>query len=123
MIKRIVIVTLLFLLLFFASYVIHNAVLNHSLSFSLIGVYLFHVVSAIFVYVTVEVVFSKLPNQAGYSYLMMMCLKIGAFVLIFQKSVFSEMVLSEAERISLVTPLFLFLITEAISVGKLLNNK
>jgi len=54
---------------------------------------------------------------------MMMCLKIGAFILIFQTTVFSKTTLSQAERISLVVPLFLFLIIEAISVGKLLNNK
>ena len=123
MIKRIAIVFLLFILLFGISYGIHNSILNQNTSFSLIAVYLFHTLSAIMVYITVEIVWSKLPNQAGYAYLMMMCLKIGAFVLVFQKSVFSEIILSQVERISLVIPLFIFLIAEAASVGKLLSNK
>jgi len=123
MIKRIILVAVLFILLFVVSYSIHTSLLNENLSFSLINVYLFHTISVILVYITVEVVSSKLPNQAGYAYLMMMCLKIGAFILIFQTTVFSKTTLSQAERISLVVPLFLFLIIEAISVGKLLNNK
>ncbi|KAA5827396.1 hypothetical protein FPF71_00695 [Algibacter amylolyticus] len=123
MIKRIVIVAALFLLLFGVSYGIHSAIISSNLSYSLLNVYLFFAISAVLVYATVEGVFSKLPNQAGYAYLMMMCLKIGAFVLIFQKSIFSEVVLSRVERVNLVVPLFLFLIAEAVVVGKLLNDK
>ncbi|MEP3837358.1 MAG: DUF6168 family protein [Algibacter sp.] len=123
MIKRIVLVALLFLLLFGVGYGIHSAVINSNPSFSLLNVYLFFAISAVLVYATVEGVFSKLPNQAGYAYLMMMFLKIGAFVLIFQKSVFSEVLLTRLERVNLVVPLFLFLIVEAVVVGKLLNDK
>ncbi|MFV9549529.1 DUF6168 family protein [Algibacter sp. PT7-4] len=123
MIKRIVLVVVLFLLLFGFGYGIHAAILETNLPFSLLNIYIFFAVSAVLVYATVEVVFSKLPNQAGYAYLMMMCLKLGAFVLIFQKSVFQEALLTKIERINLIVPLFLFLIAEAIVVGKLLNNK
>ncbi|SFC95621.1 DUF6168 family protein [Algibacter pectinivorans] len=123
MIKRIVLVAVLFMLLFAFGYGVHSAVVDLNLTYSLLNIYLFFAVSAVLVYATVEGVYSKLPNQAGYAYLMMMCLKIGAFVLIFQKSVFHEVVLSQAERINLVVPLFLFLIAEAVVVGKLLNDK
>ena len=56
-------------------------------------------------------------------YLTLMFFKIGAFVLIFQTSVFANENLTQMERIGLVIPLFLFLITEAIAVSKLLNSK
>lgn len=123
MIKRIIIVALLMVLTFAISYTIHVNVLTQNLSFSLLGVYLFHTIGAFFVYSFVEVVSGKLPNQAGYAYLMMMFLKIGVFVLIFKNSVFTDTPLTQVERVSLVLPLFLFLIVEALSVGRLLNSK
>lgn len=111
------------MLLLGVSYAVHSSFLNENLFFSLLSIYIFHAVSAVFVYATVEIVSNYLPNQAGYSYLMMMCLKIGAFVLIFQTSVFAKSPLSQVERVSLVIPLFLFLIVEAIVVSRLLNSK
>ena len=123
MIKRISIIIAALLLLFALSFSIHSAILSQSLGFSLLNIYLFFVLGAILVYGVVEVVFSKLPNQAGYAYLMMMCLKIGAFVLIFQQDVFSKADLLQVERISLVVPLFLFLAAEAVAVANLLNSK
>ncbi|KAB1159011.1 hypothetical protein F7018_07690 [Tenacibaculum aiptasiae] len=93
------------------------------LSFSLFAVYLFHVIAAIIVYFIVEFIADKMPNQAGYAYLASIFLKIGFFVLIFQASVFANEQLTKPERFSLVIPLFLFLILEAIAVSKLLNSK
>ncbi|WGH74734.1 DUF6168 family protein [Tenacibaculum tangerinum] len=126
MIKRIFLFIATALALFVVSFFLHDYLLtakNIHTSFSLIQVYTFHVTSAILVYSIVELVAQKLPNQAGYAYLASIFLKIGFFVLIFQATVFANIELTKAERISLVIPLFLFLITEAIGVSKLLNNK
>lgn len=126
MIKRILFFLIAVLLLFVISFFLHHFILQSkeiSVSFSLIGVYAFHVISAIIVYGIVELVAEKIPNQAGYAYLASIFLKIGFFVLIFQASIFANEELTKPERISLVIPLFLFLITEAIAVSKLLNNK
>lgn len=126
MIKRILFFLIAVLLLFVISFFSHNFILQSkeiSVSFSLLGVYAFHVISAIVVYSIVELVAEKTPNQAGYAYLASIFLKIGFFVLIFQASIFANEELTKPERISLVIPLFLFLITEAIAVSKLLNNK
>ncbi|ALJ05559.1 hypothetical protein APS56_10685 [Pseudalgibacter alginicilyticus] len=120
MIKRILFVVAIFLLLFLISYNLHNYFLNSTPSYSLLDVYLFHVIAAIIVYVIVELVFSVLPNQTGYAYLALIFLKIGLFVLIFQNSIFSNDNLTQLERIGLIVPLFLFLISEAVSVSKLL---
>jgi hypothetical protein len=121
--KRILIVTSLFLALFVLIYNIQNYFLNEVLSFSLLNVCLFHLIAAIIVYASVELVANKLPNQAGYAYLTLIFIKIGAFVLIFQSSVFANDNLTQVERLVLVVPLFVFLITEAICVSRLLNNQ
>lgn len=123
MLKRIVIVVVGVLLLFAIGYGVHAALLHQNLSFSLLHVYLFFTVSTIIVYAIIEAIASVLPNQAGYAYLAMMCIKIGVFVLIFKEDVFLKADLSQAERVSLIVPLFLFLAAEALAVVKLLNDK
>ena len=126
MIKRILVFLAAIFIVFAVSYFTHDYVLQLkevSLSYSLFSVYLFHVVSVVIVYAIVELVAYKLINQAGYAYLVSVFLKIGFFVLIFKTSVFANEALTKPERISLVIPLFLFLISEAIAVSKLLNNK
>jgi hypothetical protein len=126
MIKRILYFIVLIIVLYLISYNLHWYLLtiNDSyLSFSLHSVYLFHVIAAGIVYAIVELVADKLPNQAGYAYLASIFLKIGFFVIIFQAPIFENDNLTKPERFSLVIPLFLFLISEAIAVSKLLNNK
>ncbi|WP_422089740.1 DUF6168 family protein [Tenacibaculum ovolyticum] len=126
MIKRILYFITAVVLLFAVSYTSHSYFLsarNVALPFSLFFVYLFHVIATGIVYVILELIASKLPNEAGYGYLALMLLKIGFFVLIFQDSVFAGAELAKSQRVSLVIPLFIFLITEAIAVSKLLNSK
>ena len=123
MAKRILLVTSIFFILFLAAYNLQAYLTTETISFSLLHVYRFHLIAAIIVYTSVEIVAEKLPNQAGYAYLTLMFIKIGAFVLIFQSTVFANDNLSQMERIALVIPLFLFLIIEAVSVSKLLNSK
>ncbi|WP_435261063.1 DUF6168 family protein [Tenacibaculum sp. nBUS_03] len=126
MIKRILFFLAVMLIVLVISYFPHNYVLTGKeiqLSFSLLGVYAFHAIAATIVYLIVELVAYKIPNQAGYAYLASIFLKIGFFVLVFQASVFNNEQLTKPERFSLVIPLFLFLIIEAIAVSKLLNSK
>ncbi len=126
MIKRLMFFLASMAVLFIGAFMLHTYGVNtgeYELVFSLLGVYSFHFVAAIIVYTIVEVTANKLPTQAGYAYLASIFLKIGFFVLIFQATVFTETPLTKVERISLVIPLFLFLIAEAVFVSKLLNNK
>jgi len=123
MLKRIIISVAIIIAAFFISYGLNKSLIDIQLQYSLFSVYLFHALSAIIVYLIIEFLFTKLPNQVGYAYLMLMCFKIGAFALIFQKSVFAVELEALQERISLVVPLFIFLIIEALLVGKLLTNK
>ncbi len=124
MIKRILYLLIILIVLFSISYSLNNYLSGETvLSFSLLKVYLFHAITAFTVYVIVELIADKMTNQAGYAYLTSVFFKISLFVLIFQNSVFAKEKLSKLEEISLVAPLFLFLIAEAIAVSKLLNNK
>lgn len=124
MIKRIItyvsFIALLFVVVFFTH---QNFIRIENLRYSLFFVYLFHSISTLIIYILIEVISMKLPNQAGYAYLASIFLKIGFFVLLFNATVFSDAVLEKEERISLVIPLFLFLIAEAIAVSRLLNSK
>lgn len=126
MTKRILIFIGVMTALFGLSYGIHSFILNAqeaSVFYSLLGVYIFHLIAAMFVYGIVELVAKFLPDQAGYAYLGSIFIKIGFFVLIFKASVFSNVEMPMPERLSLIVPLFLFLFAEAIFIAKLLNNK
>lgn len=124
MIKRILLFLSALVLVFIVSYFLNSyLVVEEKFAFSLLSVYLFHTIAAFIVYSVVEFIADYMPNQAGYTYLASIFLKIGFFVLIFNSSVFANGNLSKSERFSLVAPLFLFLITEAVAVSKLLNSK
>ncbi|MDO6743391.1 hypothetical protein BA195_02755 [Tenacibaculum soleae] len=126
MIKRILYLILTVIILFLVSYSVHEYVLTLkevNLPYSLLSIYIFHVIATIIIYVSLEFLADNLPNEAGYGYLAFMLLKIGFFLLIFQDTVFGEEKLVKLEKVSLVIPLFIFLATEAIVVSKLLNNK
>ncbi|MFV0541906.1 MAG: DUF6168 family protein [Aestuariibaculum sp.] len=122
MIKRILIFSISILVLFVVTFTIHNQLSTVPISFKLLNVYVFHAIASIIVYASVELVSEKIPNQAGYAYLMLICFKIGAFVILFNP-VFVQDSLSQAEKLGLIVPLFLFLTAEAIGVSKLLNSK
>ncbi|CAM1334276.1 DUF6168 family protein [Tenacibaculum aestuariivivum] len=126
MIKRILYFIIVTILLFIVSYFSHHYLLNIqgiTLPYSLFSVYLFHLFATSIIYIVLEFTADSLPNEAGYVYLASMLLKIGFFVLIFQEDVFTEVKLVKVEKVSLVVPLALFLISEALAVFKLLNSK
>ena len=123
MFKRIIKFTLVVLIAFVLVFFNHQYFTKGILPYSLLNMYLFHAISAIIVYISIEAIAVKLPSQASYTYLAAIFLKIGVFVLMFQSSVFGDVVLSKFERLSLIVPLFLFLIIEAVGISKLLSSK
>ncbi|QCE43499.1 hypothetical protein E9099_06700 [Psychroserpens sp. NJDZ02] len=100
-----------------------NYVTQDNLPYSLQKLYLFHGIAVLIVYLSIELVNSKLPNQLGFAYLTLMFVKIGVFILLFQSSIFSETNLSLPDRLGLVIPFFLFLIIETACIAKLLKEK
>ncbi|NQX86894.1 MAG: hypothetical protein HRT67_13520 [Flavobacteriaceae bacterium] len=92
------------------------------LSFALFSVYLFHVIAAFIVYILVEVIADHLPNQAGYAYLASVFVKMGVFVLLFKATILANDHLTKPERFSLIVPLFIFLMVEAVAVANVLKR-
>ncbi|WP_205961027.1 DUF6168 family protein [Psychroserpens sp. NJDZ02] len=121
--KRIVYVVSFILVVLVAAYSIQNYVTQDNLPYSLQKLYLFHGIAVLIVYLSIELVNSKLPNQLGFAYLTLMFVKIGVFILLFQSSIFSETNLSLPDRLGLVIPFFLFLIIETACIAKLLKEK
>ena len=126
MIKRIVSYLLIVIAVFVVVFFTHQFILDSKelvLSYSLLNVYLFNAIASIVIYGCIELVAEKLPSQAGYAFLACIFLKIGFFVVLFQATIFSEVKLEMFQRLSLMTPFFLFIIIEAVGVAKLLNSK
>ncbi len=126
MIKRILYYVLAVLVVFAITFFTHKSVLSAKslvLSFNLIDVYLFNLISCIVIYVSMEFMAEKLPSEAGYAFLALVFVKMGVFLLLFQSVVFSETPLEMYQRLSLLIPFFLFLVIEAVGVAKLLNSK
>lgn len=126
MTKRIIFFTITIIILFLISFSLNDYILHkndYQVSFSLLSVYLFHAISAFFIYFLIELIAENVPDQSGYGYLALISIKLGVFVLVFKSDVFANEHLSQFERFSLVIPLFLFLIAEAVSIAKLLNSK
>lgn len=126
MIRRIVLFTTIAVLLFLISFFAHkyiNQINEVFLTFSLLNVYVFNIIAALVIYILIEATAAYLPSNAGYAYLASVFIKMGFFLLIFQKNIFGEIPLTKPERLSLVIPLFFYLFLEAFFAGKLLNTK
>lgn len=126
MIKRLLIFLTVSAITFAISLSVNTYILksqpNISLSFALVSVYLFHFIASIIVYLLLEFTVKYVPKNAGYLYLASVFIKMGVFFLVFQKLFYDTKILNNAEKISLIIPLFLFLILETAFASKLLNN-
>lgn len=103
------------------SYVVKNQP-DIGLSFALIGVYLFHFIASIIVYLLLELTVKYVPKNAGYLYLASVFIKMGVFFLVFQELFYDTKTLNKAEKVSLIAPLFIFLFLETAFASKLLNS-
>lgn len=95
------------------------------LSFSLEKVYLFHASFSALICVNLKVISTvdKLFSQLGFIYLSTLVIKLILFAIFFYNPLFTVDSFSSADKLSLFFPLFIFLLTEAIFVLKILNEK
>ncbi|WP_366943599.1 DUF6168 family protein [uncultured Polaribacter sp.] len=119
---------LVFVGLFLVGFYTHQfllAYLELKVSFSLEKIYLFHAFFSGLICVNLRVVSTvdKLFPQLGFIYLSTLVVKLILFVIFFYNPLFTIDSFSLAEKTSLVFPLFIFLLTEAIFVLKILNQK
>lgn len=126
MIKRFLSFTLLVVMITVILYVVHIYALDYvgqETAFSLMGMYTFHFVAYLIICLSVEYLYTRLPSQVGYAYLASVFIKIGVFVLVFKSTIFGAEELNMAERLSIVVPMFLFLVFEATYCGRLMNSQ
>ncbi len=92
------------------------------MTFALKSVYLFNFISCLLICVIAELLNVKMPTQVGYAYLAAVFVKMGFFLLVFNKTIFSVTDFTMTARISMVVPTMLFLIIEATYCGRLMNK-
>lgn len=125
MIKRILLYFFVVSILFGGILYMHNFIItsnNAVIRFSLFNIYLFHFISSFIIYLIIELIVFKMPNQAGFVFLASIFLKLGFFVMIFNTTILSLENLNLIERVSIIVPLFIFLFLEAAASFKLLNK-
>ena len=128
MIKSIALYIFVFLSLFFISLHLNESYIEKQdiiLPFSLRKVYLFHLGFSLLVCINFKAlsVVDKIFEQLGFIYLFTLFLKIILFVAIFYKVLFTEESLTQVARVSLFIPMFIYILTEAVFVTKILNKK
>lgn len=128
MIKSILIYSIVFFALFFISFSLHENYVEKqalTLPFSLRKVYLFHLGFSLLICVNFQLfsTVDKIFSQLGFIYLGALFLKIVLFCIVFYQPLFKEENLTQFARISLLIPMIIFLLTEAIFIAKILNKK
>ncbi len=117
-----------FVILFLIGFYGHQFLLNYlelKIIFSLEKVYLFHAFFSALICVNLRVfsTVDKLLPQLGFIYLSTLVLKLILFAVFFYNPLFTTDSFSLVEKGSLFFPLFIFLLTEAVFVLKILNQK
>ena len=113
-------ITILFIVVYFPhSYFIYGIAGDYPVMFSM---YLFHAISSVVVYFFIELVFGKVPDQTGFAFLASVFIKVGFFMLLFSSYIYKDQPLEIYEKMAIITPFFLFLITESIFSFRLLNK-
>jgi len=92
------------------------------LPFGLMGIYVFFAITSIIVISGVELLFSVMPNTAGYGFLVGIFLKIGVFMILFLGGSLADLQLTLIHKFSILIPLFFYMSVEAMSVIKRLKH-
>ena len=117
-----------FVMLFLAGFYLHQYLLEKQaiiLPFSLDKIYLFHAFFSLVICINLRLISTvdKLFSQLGFIYLGTLLIKLILFGVFFYDPILTIEKLSFLEKLSLLIPVFIFLLTEAIFVVKILNKK
>jgi hypothetical protein len=127
MIRSIIAYTAIFFCIFIISFSLHEYLLDEReiiLPFSLKKAYLFHLGFSLIICTNFQAIskVEKIFDQLGFIYLGTILLKLITFIAIFYKSIVTEEILPFITRISLLIPMIIFLLLEAIVVAKILKK-
>ena len=127
MIRSIIAYTAIFFCIFIISFSLHEYLLDEReiiLPFSLKKAYLFHLGFSLIICTNFQAIskVEKIFDQLGFIYLGTILLKLITFIAIVYKSIVTEEILPFITRISLLIPMIIFLLLEAIVVAKILKK-
>ena len=127
--KPLLTTTLTILILGFASYFLHLGVLkllNVELPYNLLNFYLFAGISSLIIcltFITLPQLLPELQDKLGFMFLFSVFGKLLLMALVFKNLLFSDILYSRMERLSMLIPIFLFLFYEALVIIKILNKR
>lgn len=125
--KRLISILLTFIVLYIVSTYFHNLILDNNditLPFSIERLYLFLTGYSILICFNLQL-FTKIPKIAdriGFIYLGTSLIKIVLFLVVFHPPIILQESLVLPTKLSLLVPIFIFLIMEVFFVTKILNR-
>ena len=128
MIKKIILYTLSFSILFAGSFFLHSLVLQNlsvNLKFDLFQVYSFHflfslIICCLFFFFSTK---EKWASQLGFVYIFALITKLLFFSVIFKNLILQNENITKTDSLNLLLPLFVFLFLEVYFIVKILNDK
>jgi len=111
------------------SYFLHIGalyMLEVQLPYDLLDFYIFGGVSSLIIcltFITLPALLPELQDKVGYMFLFTIFGKLFLWALFFKNLLFSETVFSRMERLSMLIPIFIFLIYEVLVIVKILKKE
>jgi hypothetical protein len=103
---------------FLNQYLLQNAAPKSNLS--VFYMYLFFALFASAIITAVEFLYRQMPDKIGYLFLIGTFIKLGFFTMIFLGKGLLDKQLLMAEKLSIITPLFVYIVLEVVAIyGKL----
>jgi len=94
-----------------------------NLPFSVVSLYVFFGISSVVIVSGIELLYTIMPNNAGYGFLVGMFVKMGLFMMLFYSKMLELKNILFVDKIYILIPLFVFLFLETLVVTNLLMQK
>ncbi|MFI8377830.1 DUF6168 family protein [Leeuwenhoekiella sp. NPDC079379] len=126
--KRLISSATLIVVLGVVSYFLHLAILDFlgvELPYSLLNFYLFAAISSLIIcltFISLPDLVPALHDKLGFMFLFSIFGKLFLLVLVFKDFLFSDVLFSRLERLSMLIPIFIFLVYEVLVIVKILNK-
>lgn len=123
LVKRVLIFNSIILGIAVLMAILQSVFFNWSLPFSVLSLYAFFGISSVVIVTGIELLFSVMPNNAGYGFLVGMFVKMGLFMMIFYSKMLDLKTILLLDKMFILIPLFVFLFLETLVVSNLLMQK
>jgi len=103
--------------------VLQSSFFSWNLPFSVVSLYVFFGISSVVIVSGIELLYTIMPNNAGYGFLVGMFVKMGLFMMLFYSKMLELKNILFVDKIYILIPLFVFLFLETLVVTNLLMQK